>query len=60
MPRVTIETGLTGLDGREEQVTEYICDSSECPNIATHVLGCIAELGLFMAVCDEHFTPGQF
>jgi hypothetical protein len=59
MPRVMIETGLTGLDDREEQLTEYICDSPGCPNVATNVLGCVAELGLFAAVCEEHVPPKQ-
>ncbi len=58
MPRVTINTGLTDSDGREEQLTEYFCDSPGCSNVATHALGCITELRLFVAVCDEH-GPNQ-
>ncbi len=51
---MTIKTGLTTPDGREELLTEYVCDHPGCPNIATHVLGCVMELGLVSAVCDEH------
>ena len=54
MPWVTIKTGLTGPDGREEELREYLCDHPGCPNIATHVLGCIAELRVLASVCEEH------
>jgi hypothetical protein len=54
MPHVTIKTGLSAPDGREEQITEYLCDQPGCPNLATHVLGCVKEIGLSVAVCDEH------
>jgi hypothetical protein len=43
MSRVTIKTGLVGPDGREEELTEYMCDYPDCPNIATCVLGCHQE-----------------
>lgn len=56
IPQVTIKTGLTTPDGREEQLTEYLCDYPGCPNIATRVLGCIVELRQRAAVCEEH-TP---
>ena len=59
MPLITIETGLTGPDGRQEQLTEYICDASGCPNIATHVLGRVAGLGFSPSVCDEHVRSKQ-
>ena len=51
---MTIKTGLTTPDGREELLTEYLCDHPGCPNIATHVLGRVRELGLVSAVCDQH------
>ncbi len=54
IPQVTIKTGLTTPDGREELLTEYFCDHLGRPNIATKVLGCVAELGLGAVVCDEH------
>jgi len=54
IPQVTIKTGLTTPDGREEQLAEYLCDHPNCPNIATHVLGCVREIGTVAAVCDEH------
>jgi hypothetical protein len=58
MPWVTIKTGLTAL-GYEETLSEYFCDYPGCPNIATHVLGCIAELRLFASVCEEHAPKPQ-
>jgi hypothetical protein len=54
MPRVTTKTGVLGPDGREEELAEYLCDWPDCPNIATRVLGSISDLGLFVAVCEEH------
>ena len=54
MPRVTIKTGFMGPDGREEELAEYICDATGCPNPASHVLGCVKELGLALIVCNEH------
>jgi len=59
MPWVTIKTGLTAPDGCEEKLSEYFCDYPGCPNIATHVLGCIAELRLFASVCEEHAPSPQ-
>jgi hypothetical protein len=56
MPQVTIKTGLTTPDGREEKITEYLCDWPGCPNVATHVLGCSKELGIRAAVCQEHMA----
>jgi len=54
MPWVTIKTGLTTCDGHEEKLAEYICDHPGCPNIATHMLGCIVELRQIAMVCDLH------
>jgi hypothetical protein len=54
MPRVTLKTGIAAPDGREEELSEYLCDWPDCPNIATHVLGCIREFGLSAVVCDHH------
>ena len=54
MPRVTIRTGFTGADGREETLSEYLCDIPDCPNVATHVVGSSRELRMSFAVCDEH------
>jgi hypothetical protein len=54
VPKVIIKSGLPGLDGHEEELTEYICDVPGCPNFATHVLACIVGLGLVSAVCQEH------
>jgi hypothetical protein len=58
IPQVTIKTGLTTPEGRDEVLTEYFCDQPGCPNIATNVLGCVREVGMVAAVCDEH-APGS-
>jgi hypothetical protein len=55
-PRVAIKTGLIEPDGRDEELTEYLCDYPNCPNIATRMLGCLVELRLMAAVCEEHST----
>ena len=39
MPRVTIPTGIFGPDGREEELSEFLCDAPDCPNIATEAIG---------------------
>lgn len=54
IPAITIKTGLAAPGGCEESLTEYMCDHPDCPNIATHVLGCVAELKLASVVCDQH------
>jgi len=54
MPVVTIKSGIPGPDGKEDQLTEYICDSPGCPNVATHAIGCVRDLALAVAVCDKH------
>jgi hypothetical protein len=58
MPRVTIKSGIAAPDGREEELSEYLCDWPDCPNIATQVLGCIREFGLSAVVCDHHAAGG--
>ena len=52
--QVTIKTGFIVPDGPEELLTEYLCDYPDCPNIATHTLGVVLDLGAAAAVCDEH------
>jgi hypothetical protein len=59
MPPVTIKTGIAGADGREEELTEYLCDWPGCSNVAEQVLGCVKELGLPLAVCEEHATTSR-
>ncbi len=54
MCQVTIKTGLTTPDGREEELTEYLCDYPNCPNFATRLVGCLVELRLMAAVCEVH------
>lgn len=51
VPQVTIRTLV---DGREETLSEYLCDWPDCPNVAVHVWGVVRELRLRMAVCAEH------
>ena len=58
MPQVTIKTGILGPDGREEELSEYVCDYPNCPNIAKHLLGAIVELRARAVVCDEHIPQG--
>jgi hypothetical protein len=54
MPVMTVKSGMPGPDGKEEQITEYICDWPDCPNVAKHVLACVREIALAAAVCEEH------
>jgi hypothetical protein len=57
MPQVTIKTGFSTADGKEEILTEYLCDWPGCANIAVHTLGCIKEIRTFSVVCREHIPP---
>ena len=59
MPWVAIKTGLMTPEGYEEKLTEYLCDYPGCPNRATQLLGCIVELRLAAAVCEEHMPKRQ-
>ncbi len=54
MPRVSMKTGFLTPAGAEEVLTEDICDWPDCPNVATHVMGCIKELRTVVVVCDQH------
>ncbi len=54
MPRITLRCSESPGNDKEDTVSEYICDAPGCPNIAQHVLGVIAELRAFVAVCPEH------
>ena len=51
MPPVTIRTTV---NGREEMLSEYLCDWPGCPNVAVEVLGFVRELRMRAAVCAEH------
>jgi hypothetical protein len=53
VPSVTIKMDIAG---HEEELTEYLCDWPDCSSVATHVLGCVKELGIYSAVCEEHST----
>jgi hypothetical protein len=57
MPRVTIRTVV---DGREESLSEYICDEPDCPNVAVVIVGLVRALGVCVAMCAEHAPrPGR-
>jgi hypothetical protein len=43
-----------GPDLKEETMTEYICDWPDCPDAAEHVVGVIAGLRAYSAVCKKH------
>ena len=51
MPQVTIRTIV---NGREEILTEFLCDWPDCPNVAVHVIGVVRELRIGSAMCAEH------
>jgi len=51
LPQVTIRAIV---NGREEALSEYICDWPDCPNPATEVIGIVRELRLHTALCAEH------
>jgi hypothetical protein len=51
LPQVIIRTVV---DGREEAISEYLCDWPDCPNVATEVMGVVRELRLRRALCAEH------
>jgi hypothetical protein len=53
MPRVTLRAHESA-DGKEDTVSEYLCDSPGCPNVAVHVVGVVRELRTFVAVCAYH------
>ena len=53
MPRVTLRA-TESADGKEDTVSEYICDSPDCPNVAVHVIGVVRELRTVVAVCAYH------
>jgi hypothetical protein len=44
----------TVVDGREETLTEHVCDWPDCPNVAVEVIGFVRELKLATAYCAEH------
>jgi len=53
VPHVTIRTIV---DGREETLSEYLCDWPDCPNVAVNVIGVVRELRIRTAMCPEHTT----
>ena len=59
MPRVTIRTGFVGPDGREEELSEFLCDAPDCGNIATEVVSGLTELGAAAVMCAQHAPAKQ-
>jgi hypothetical protein len=53
MPRVTLRADESA-HGKENTLSEYICDWPDCPNVAVHVVGVVRELQTFAAVCADH------
>ena len=53
MPRVTLRAGESA-DGKEDTVSEYICDSPDCPHVAVQVVGVVRELRTVVALCAYH------
>jgi len=51
MPQVTLRATI---GGREESISEYLCDWPNCPEVAVTVLGVVRDLRLRAAVCAEH------
>lgn len=51
MPQVTIRTVV---DGREEILSEYLCDWPDCANVAVQVVGVVRALRLRAVLCAEH------
>jgi hypothetical protein len=51
VPQITIRTTFSG---REEAISEYICDWPDCPAVAVHVVAFVRELRLRSVMCAEH------
>jgi hypothetical protein len=54
VPQVTIKTGIMTPDNHEEILTEYMCDHSGCPNVATQVVGHVRNMCFIAVFCEEH------
>jgi hypothetical protein len=59
VPQIVIKSGQILRDGREDVITEYMCDVPGCPNIATQVVGRVRDLALARVVCREHLIEQQ-
>ena len=51
MPQATLRINV---DGREETLSEYVCDWPDCPNAGVHFFVVSAALRLRALVCHEH------
>jgi hypothetical protein len=54
MPLITIRTNSTSKGHSEEVISEYMCDSPDCPNIAVQVIGIARQINGLLALCEEH------
>jgi hypothetical protein len=59
LPLVSIKTGFSTADGKEEILTEYLCDWPGCPNLAIHTLGSIRDIRALAIVCEVHRPSSQ-
>jgi len=50
VPQVTLRTFV---DGREDTISEYMCDWPDCPHVGVHVFA-VSALRLRAVVCAEH------
>jgi hypothetical protein len=50
MPQATLRITI---DGREEAISEYICDWPNCPHVGIHVFA-VPALRLRAVICAEH------
>jgi hypothetical protein len=51
VPRVTVRAEF---NGREETLSEYMCDWPDCPNVAVEVVTFVRELRTCTVMCAEH------
>jgi hypothetical protein len=51
MPQVALRIVV---DGREDTISEYMCDWPNCPHAAVEVVNALRELRIRAALCAEH------
>jgi len=51
VPQVIIRTTV---DGREETLSEYLCDWPDCPSVAVEIVGVVRELRIRVVMCARH------
>ena len=50
-------TGIIGDDGKEEVLSEYLCDYPARPNYASQAIGLSSARGIGLALLLEHARP---